>query len=76
MKPLTQEQSRPGSNGGLETWSSFHSRVAMMTPGLFRELSPQPLAPEARIMPLDQTASCKHDLQQDTDSRIRYYLTG
>ena len=27
--------------------------------GLFRELNPGPLAPEARIMPLDQTASCK-----------------
>ena len=26
--------------------------------GLFRELNPGPLAPEARIMPLDQTASC------------------
>ena len=25
--------------------------------GLFRELNPGPLAPEARIMPLDQTAS-------------------
>ena len=47
-----------------------------MTPGLFRELSPGPLAPEARIMPLDQTASWKHDLQQDTDSRTRDYLTG
>ena len=26
--------------------------------GLLRELSPGPLAPEARIMPLDQAASC------------------
>ena len=26
--------------------------------GLFRELNPGPLAPEARIIPLDQTASC------------------
>ena len=60
--------------GNLEQFP-FQS-MAMMTPGLLQELSPQPLAPEARIMPLDQTASCKHDLQQDTDSRIRYYLTG
>ena len=29
-----------------------------MAEGLFRELNPGPLAPEARIMPLDQTASC------------------
>ena len=27
--------------------------------GLLRELSPGPLAPEARIMPLDQAASCQ-----------------
>ena len=27
--------------------------------GLLRELNPGPLAPEARIMPLDQAASCK-----------------
>ena len=27
-----------------------------MPEGLFRELKPGPLAPEARIMPLDQTA--------------------
>ena len=26
--------------------------------GLFRELNPGPLAPEARIMPLDQAAMC------------------
>ena len=26
--------------------------------GLFRELNPGPLAPEARIIPLDQTAGC------------------
>ena len=33
---------------------------ALPTKGLFRELSPGPLAPEARIMPLDQTADgCK-----------------
>ena len=29
-------------------------------PALFWELSPGPLAPEARIMPLDQTASGAH----------------
>ena len=28
--------------------------------GLLRELSPGPLAPEARIMPLDKAASCQH----------------
>ena len=27
--------------------------------GLFWELNPGPLAPEARIIPLDQTASCE-----------------
>ena len=31
--------------------------------GLFRELNPGPLAPEARIMPLDQTASCSTSFQ-------------
>ena len=49
--------------------------VAMMTPRLLRELRPGPLAPEARIMPLDQAVNWKHDLQQDKDSRIRYDLT-
>ena len=29
-----------------------------MAEGLFRELNPGPLAPEARIMPLDQAADC------------------
>ena len=49
--------------------------MAMMTPRLLRELRPGPLAPEARIMPLDQAVNWKHDLQQDKDSRIRYDLT-
>ena len=30
-----------------------------MVKGLLRELNPGPLAPEARIMPPDQAASCK-----------------
>jgi hypothetical protein len=29
--------------------------------GLLRELNPGPLAPEARIMPLDQAASCERE---------------
>ena len=32
-------------------------RVARVGQGLFRELNPGPLAPEARIIPLDQTAT-------------------
>ena len=31
--------------------------VSTLADGLFRELNPGPLAPEARIMPLDQTAN-------------------
>ena len=69
MRPLVEEESCPESSRGLEF--PLQS-MAMMTPGLFRELCPGLLAPEARIMPLDQTASWKHDLQQNTDSRIRY----
>ena len=38
---------------GSLTWCSANAR------GLLRELNPGPLAPEARIMPLDQAASCK-----------------
>ena len=72
MRPLTQERSRPESSRELETWSRFSTPET----GLLRELSPEPLAPEARITPLDQTATWKHDLQQDTDSRTRYNPTG
>ena len=49
--------------------SSFpFAGAAMLSPqlrkqGLFWELNPGPLAPEARIIPLDQTASCVlHDI--------------
>ena len=35
--------------------------------GLFRELNPGPLAPEARIIPLDQTARC------EITSCLRYF---
>jgi hypothetical protein len=34
-----------------------------MSKGLLRELSPGPLAPEARIMPLEQAASCRYIVQ-------------
>ena len=37
------------------TWLHF----AAIAKGLLRELNPGPLAPEARIMPLDQAASWK-----------------
>ena len=32
--------------------------------GLLRELNPGPLAPEARIMPLDQAAKCLSSLHK------------
>ena len=39
-----------------------------MAEGLFRELNPGPLAPEARIMPLDQAAMWLTQTQLDQQS--------
>ena len=39
----------------FEQWVTY---LHYITKGLLRELSPGPLAPEARIMPLDQAADC------------------
>jgi hypothetical protein len=40
----------------LEAAPSLAILVDAISKGLFRELNPGPLAPEARIIPLDQTA--------------------
>ena len=50
---LFQQCSSPSC---LQGTAPVHFFCAHITAGLFRELSPGPLAPEARIMPLDQTA--------------------
>ena len=41
----------------LQRFSAEKQAVAQSLHGLLRELNPGPLAPEARIMPLDQAAS-------------------
>ena len=49
-------------------------RANLIEKGLFRELDPGPLAPEARIIPLDQTADCAygtlHIIQEGRTSRM------
>ena len=48
LLPATQQSHWPAGEEG-DSWSKLQQ-------GLFWELSPGPLAPEARVMPLDQTA--------------------
>ena len=47
--PVDQHNRRSVVPGGHQSWQR-------LTQGLLRELNPGPLAPEARIMPLDQAA--------------------
>ena len=46
----------------------------VLSKGLLRELSPGPLAPEARIMPLDQAAS--DGVVPNCSINFRYSLAG
>ena len=48
------QHSRPVAAGGHDV------EVMLVCKGLLRELNPGPLAPEARIMPLDQAADDSH----------------
>ena len=43
--------------------------------GLLRELNPGPLAPEARIMPLDQAASCICDQNIDPKKELQVFYS-
>ena len=41
----------------LKFWKSWKlNKLRMLLPNLLRELTPGPLAPEARLIPLDQAA--------------------
>ena len=56
-----------GAAAGDERQNCFGEEASLSTAGarkqgLLRELNPGPLAPEARIMPLDQAANETHGL--------------
>ena len=55
----SMDSSRQSSWLSSRVWRTFHTihTIFHWMQGLFWELNPGPLAPEARIMPLDQTAN-------------------
>ena len=55
----------------LPAYSRLTDSIGKFLQGLFWELSPGPLTPEARIMPLDQTASCEV-LINGTPAHVRF----
>ena len=57
------------SSESLKLWLTFSGEE---TQGLFRELNPGPLAPGARIMPLDQTANWQPGIRRG----LRFFQTG
>ena len=48
----------------------MNTRIALTQKGLLRELNPGPLAPEARIIPLDQAANETKALISRADANV------
>jgi hypothetical protein len=57
--PIASSAVRRALRAILPAQSRPTNPIGKLLEGLFWELSPGPLTPEARIMPLDQTANCE-----------------
>jgi len=69
--PIASSAVRRALRAVLPAQSRPTNPIGKLLEGLFWELSPGPLTPEARIMPLDQTANCEV-LINGTQAHVRF----
>ena len=69
--PIASSAVRRALRAVLPAQSRPTNPIGKLLEELFWELSPRPLTPDARIMPLDQTTSCEV-LINGTLARVRF----